>query len=83
MRINPTVPLGAYPHDRLCGQVGITPTRIRIRIMRTIVPIDISPSNWITVYLQVGLPQPSVAGPGHLTVKLFFTDRTPPCVHLL
>ena len=45
--------------------------------MRTIVPIDISPSNWITVYLQVGLPQPSVAGPGHLTVKQFFTDRPP------
>lgn len=40
MRINPTVPLGAYPHDRLWGQVGSTPNSIRIKMMRTIVPID-------------------------------------------
>jgi len=50
MRIKPTVPLGAYPHDRLWGQVGSTPNKIRIKMMRTIVPIDM-----ITLQLDNGL----------------------------
>ena len=39
--MSPTVPLGAYPHERLCGQVGMTPTRIRMTMTRTIAPNDI------------------------------------------
>ena len=39
--IRPTPPLGAYPHDLLCGQTGIIPTSASIRIMSMIVPIDI------------------------------------------
>ena len=36
--IRPTPPLGAYPHDRLCGQTGIIPTSASIRIISNIVP---------------------------------------------
>ena len=39
---SPIPPLGVYPHAWLCGQVGITPTRIRIRIMSKIVQVTYS-----------------------------------------
>jgi len=38
--ITPTPPLGKYPHDRLCGQIGIIPTSASIRITSKIVPSD-------------------------------------------
>jgi len=36
--ITPTMPLGPYPHPRLCGQVGTTPRRTRTRTINRIVP---------------------------------------------
>jgi len=39
--IIPTPPLGTYPHDRLCGQIGNIPTSIDIRITSKIVLSDI------------------------------------------
>lgn len=40
MTTSPTPVPGTYPHDRLCGQIGIIPTSARINIMSKIVPID-------------------------------------------
>jgi len=34
------MPLGPYPHPRLCGHTGMTPNKIRTKKMRTIVPSD-------------------------------------------
>lgn len=34
----PIVPVGAYPHDRLCGQEGNAPMRSRIKTIRRMVP---------------------------------------------
>ena len=39
--IRPTPPLGLYPHDRLCGQIGINPRSASIRTMSKIELIDI------------------------------------------
>lgn len=36
------MPLGPYPQLRLCGQVGMTPSKISIKTMIKIVPNDIS-----------------------------------------
>src|SRR5665647_217340 len=38
--IRPTPPLGPYPHDRLCGQAGITPKSAKTKTMSNIVPSD-------------------------------------------
>lgn len=39
---NPSPPLGPYPHDLLCGHVGIAPINTRIKTISRIVPNDIS-----------------------------------------
>lgn len=41
---SPTPPLGAYPHDRLCGQMGMIPTSANIKIMSKMVPSVMSRS---------------------------------------
>lgn len=41
MTITPSAPLGNGPQFALCGQTGSTPTNMRIRMMRRIVPIPI------------------------------------------
>ncbi len=37
---SPSPLLGPYPHPLLCGQAGMTPTNIRIKIINKIVPSD-------------------------------------------
>jgi len=50
--ISPTAPLGAYPQDRLCGQIGIIPKSARIKITSNIVLNDIidPPVKMIGIY---------------------------------
>lgn len=38
---NPIPPLGPYPQDLLCGQVGMAPISISIKKISRMVPIDI------------------------------------------
>lgn len=41
MRMVPTIPLGAYPQFLLCGQVGITPSKMSMSTIIKTVPNDI------------------------------------------
>jgi hypothetical protein len=42
MRMRPTIPEGPYPQARLWPHVGMTPSKIRMRIMIRIVPKDMA-----------------------------------------
>ncbi len=39
-KISPTPPLGVYPHERLWGQMGITPKSASIKMISSMVPSD-------------------------------------------
>ncbi len=41
-RIKPSAPLGKYPQLRLCGHVGIAPSKSRIITIKRMVPIDMA-----------------------------------------
>ena len=74
---NPITPLGAYPQERLWGQVGSTPTRNRISTMSRIVP-----SVMLFLPLQsVGQTPPAVWLPASFTAPLASIGGSPAIRH--
>jgi hypothetical protein len=49
IRMRPTIPEGPYPQARLWPHVGMTPSKMRIRIMIRIVPRDITFPRFVEV----------------------------------